>query len=38
MNSAKYIEVLQDRLLPQLNEWFPEGDAIFMQDGAPCHL
>ena len=37
MNSDKYVEVLQDRLLPLLNTWFPEGDIIFMQNGAPCH-
>ncbi len=37
MNSQKYVNVLWDHLLPQLWEWFPSGDAIFMQDGAPCH-
>lgn len=37
MNSKNYIEVLKDRLVPQLNQWYPDGDAIFMQDGAPCH-
>ena len=24
-------------MLPQLREWFPGNDVIFMQDGAPCH-
>ncbi len=37
INSKKYVEVLKDRLLPQLQEWFPENSAVFMQDGAPCH-
>ena len=37
MNSQKYINILQDHLLPQLNQWYPEGDAIFMQDRATCH-
>lgn len=37
MNSEKYVEVLRNRVLPQLEEWFPNGDGIYMQDGAPCH-
>lgn len=37
MNAAKYKDVLESRALPQLKEWFPNGNAIFMQDGAPCH-
>ena len=37
MNAQKYVAVLQDHLLPQLREWFEDGDVIFMQDGAPCH-
>ncbi|GFX88955.1 transposable element Tcb2 transposase [Trichonephila clavipes] len=31
-------DVLQNRLILQLEEWFPNGKPyIFMQDGAPCH-
>ena len=37
MNQIKYIKVLEERLLPQLNDWFPDKDYIFQQDGAPCH-
>ena len=33
----KYIKVLEERLLPQLNDWFPDKDYIFQQDGSPCH-
>ncbi|GFW00437.1 transposable element Tcb2 transposase [Trichonephila clavipes] len=38
MRQDQYIDVLQNRLIPQLEEWFPNGEPyIFMQDGAPCH-
>jgi transposase len=37
MNSEKYLELLQNRLVPQLFQWFPDGNCIYMQDGAPCH-
>ena len=37
MNQIKYTKVLEERLLPQLNDWFPDKDYIFQQDGAPCH-
>lgn len=37
MNQHKYRHVLETRMLPQTNEWFPDGNFIFMQDGAPCH-
>ena len=37
MNSKKYVDVLKDCLLPQLQEWFRNENFIFMQDGAPCH-
>ena len=35
MNSANYITVLEDGLLPILNS--QNGNLIFMEDGAPCH-
>lgn len=38
MNSAAYIEkILDGRLIHQLQEWYPNGEGIFMQDNAPCH-
>ncbi|GFX37516.1 uncharacterized protein TNCV_4899461 [Trichonephila clavipes] len=38
MREDQYKDVLQNRLIPQLEEWFPNGEPyIFMQDGAPCH-
>ncbi|GFX28177.1 hypothetical protein TNCV_425041 [Trichonephila clavipes] len=34
----QYKDVLQNRLIPQQEEWFPNGEPyIFMRDGAPCH-
>ena len=38
MKQDQYKDVLQNRLLPQIRDWFPNGEPyIFMQDGAPCH-
>ncbi|GFX66367.1 uncharacterized protein TNCV_343411 [Trichonephila clavipes] len=38
MRQDQYKDVLQNRLIPQLEEWFPNGEPyICMQDGAPCH-
>ncbi|GFU40428.1 uncharacterized protein TNCV_1207961 [Trichonephila clavipes] len=38
MRQDQYKDVSQNRLIPQLKEWFPNGEPkIFMQDGAPCH-
>lgn len=37
MRQDQYIEILRTRLLPQMAAWFPNGDGIYMQDGAPCH-
>src|SRR5215469_7592836 len=37
MNAGKYIQVLDTRLQPQLSDWFPDGNAVLMHDGAPCH-
>ncbi|GFU86149.1 uncharacterized protein TNCV_368071 [Trichonephila clavipes] len=38
MRQDQYKDVLQNRLIPQLEEWFPNGEPyFFMQDGAPCH-
>ncbi|GFV35634.1 uncharacterized protein TNCV_5016491 [Trichonephila clavipes] len=36
MREDQYKDVLQNRLIPQLEEWFPNGEPyIFMQNGAP---
>ncbi|GFY05036.1 uncharacterized protein TNCV_561681 [Trichonephila clavipes] len=38
MRQDQYKDILQNRLIPQLEEWFPNGEPyIFMQDGGPCH-
>lgn len=37
MNSTEYKKVLESKAIPQLQEWFPDGECIFMHDGAPCH-
>ena len=38
MKQDKYKQMLMDRLLPQVRDWFPNGESfVFMQDGAPCH-
>ncbi|GFY14971.1 uncharacterized protein TNCV_235211 [Trichonephila clavipes] len=38
MRHYQYKYVLQNRLIPQQEEWFPNGEQyIFMQDGFPCH-
>jgi hypothetical protein len=37
MNQHQYRRVLETRLIPQIKEWYPEGGAILLHDGAPCH-
>ena len=38
MNQVQYKNVLEQKLLSQLAEWFCPGEKkIFMQDGATCH-
>jgi hypothetical protein len=37
MKQHQYRKILGTRLLPQLKDWFPEGDFVFMHNGAPCH-
>jgi transposase len=37
MRQDQYRHVLENRLLPQAQEWFPDSNFIFMQDSAPCH-
>ncbi|OWR55246.1 putative transposase like protein [Danaus plexippus plexippus] len=38
MRQDRYKQVLETRLLPQLQEWFPEGEKfMFKHDSPPCH-
>lgn len=37
IKTDQYVHVLTTWLLPQVRDWFPEGNYSFMQDGAPCH-
>jgi hypothetical protein len=37
MNAIQYREIVERRLVPQLDQWFPDGNCVYMQDGAPCH-
>ncbi|GFX09940.1 uncharacterized protein TNCV_4100811 [Trichonephila clavipes] len=38
MRQDQYKDVLQNRLIPKLEEWFSNGEPyVLMQNGAPCH-
>jgi transposase len=37
VNSLRYIELLDDGLLPDSRRLYPRGDFVFQQDGAPSH-
>ena len=37
MKSDQYIQILQRRVVPELQKRFPDGNGIFQQDLAPCH-
>ena len=37
INSQRYIECLERNLWPVINKEFPQGGAIFQDDGAPVH-
>ena len=37
MNAERYLNVLEDTLVPRLNVIDRDQDMIFMQDGAPPH-
>ena len=37
MNSSQYCEVIAHRVVPEMQQRFPDGDGIFQQDLAPCH-
>ena len=37
MNSDKYIEVVDKKVVRDLENAFPDGSGILQQDSAPCH-
>lgn len=37
MRQDQYLNVIKNRLIPQVRDWYPSGEFIFMHDGAPCH-
>merc|ERR1712218_596217 len=37
MDANKYIPIINDKVVPEMNERFPDGDGTFQQDLAPCH-
>ncbi len=37
MNTDQYIKVIDERIIPELKEKFPDDDGVLQQDKAPCH-
>ena len=37
MNAMKYIDVLENKMLPSARSLFSDNDWIFQDDNAPCH-
>ena len=37
MNSTKYQEILNTKLVPSMQQPLPDGNGIVQQDNAPCH-
>ena len=37
MRSQQCIEVVQRRVIPEMNRLFPDGSSVFQLDLAPCH-
>ena len=38
VSSEKYIDVIENKVYPDMKRAFPDGGGIFQQDLAPCHL
>ena len=38
MNAEQYTTVLERSMLPQANDWFPDGNFVLRHDKAPCHM
>lgn len=32
-----YLKIIDERLVPQNRDWFPDNDCVSMHDGAPCN-
>jgi hypothetical protein len=37
MELGQYSEVIETKMLPQVREWFPDGNYVFMHDKVPSH-
>ena len=37
MRTEQYIKIIDSRIVPELNEKFPDGNCTLQQDKAPCH-
>ena len=37
MSSDKYIDVFENKVIPDIRWAFPDGGGVFQQDLAPCH-
>jgi hypothetical protein len=37
VTAVKYIDILQQHLIPHCSVWYPDGNFIYQQDNAPCH-
>jgi hypothetical protein len=37
LNSKKYSNIIKGRVVPAMENNFPNGDEIFQYDFAPCH-
>jgi transposase len=37
LDGPGYLAILEEHLTPILTDYFPDGNAVFQQDNAPCH-
>lgn len=39
MNTESYVNnIINGRVVQQMEDWFPDGTGVFQQDNAPCHV
>lgn len=38
VNTDHYLRILQTKLLPAITKLCPDGNYLFQQDNAPCHV
>ncbi len=38
LTAAGYIDVLESKFLPWVHQYFPDGNVVLQQDGAPTHM